>query len=247
MADGIVLAAGFGSRLGGRPKAFLPLGGTTALERAVAALSAFGVRRVLVIHNARWAASFDRWRRERPSNGLRLETLNDGAVDEDSRRGAAGDLSMALGSSSDDCVVLPVDTVFTWSMDLFRDRLARFASDPAVAVRPTTRGHEELGRVDLDEEWRVRNFYGMPRPDGHMPWAPWVWLGPAWLPATAHPAVAEYCAEEALAGRLPDSLGGLVAWLARRSAVRGVAMPEGEAYDVGTPCGLAAAQAVVGP
>jgi NDP-sugar pyrophosphorylase family protein len=244
--DGLVLAAGFGARLGGRPKAFLPIGGATALDRAVTALAALGARRVLVVHNARWAGSFDRWARERAQDGLEL--LNDGATCDQDRLGAAGDLRLGLAALAHDVVAVPVDNVWTWPMQLMADRLAPCASYPAIVVRPIGEHSGQLGRVDMDERGRVLNFYDMsPKAGGDLPWAPWVWLGPAWLPQDAHGDVSEYCASEARSGRLPDSLGGLVRWLARRRRVHGLQIAEGEAFDVGTPTGLANAQAALGP
>jgi hypothetical protein len=59
--------------------------------------------------------------------------------------------------------------------------------------------------------------------------------------------VEAYCEECRADGRCPDRLGDFVAWLIRRRPVKAVACDEGEAWDVGTPGGLAEAQGALGP
>lgn len=242
---GLILAAGFGTRLGHRPKAFLQVGGATVLDRAVASLEAAGISRVTVVHNARWAGSFDRWARER-SSGPQVDLLNDGALDVDGRMGAAGDLLIGLAAiGGADALVFPVDNVLTWPIADFL--AAASPAAPAIALRAARHGHEALGQVDVGPDGVVRNFYQGRRPDGGSAWTGRVWLGPVYLPADARADLEAHVAERRLAGAIPDSLGEFVAALARRRAVRGVLMDSGEAWDVGTPEELAAAQAVLGP
>lgn len=244
--DGLILAAGFGTRMGCRPKAFLPVGGRPALDHAVAALSAAGCPRVLVVHNARWAASFDRWRVSQATNGTKLEALNDGALDPDGRVGAVGDLHLGLEAlGGGEVLVLAVDTVFTWPIRTFLERAAY--GDPVLALRSMRRGYEALGRVDVDPFGLVQNFYEGARPGGNRPWAKAVWLGPARLTPDVADAATEYCAEVKAKGAVPDRLGDFLTWLMRRRPLRGVVVDEGEAWDVGTPGGLAEAQGSLGP
>jgi len=100
--------------------------------------------------------------------------------------------------------------------------------------------------VDVDAQGVVRNFYDGRRPGGRA-WAGRVWLGPATIPQDTCGAVSEHCAEEQAAGRMADNLGAFFGWLSRRRTVRAYPMDEGEAWDVGTPCGLASAQEALGP
>lgn len=245
--DGLILAAGFGTRMGCRPKAFLPIGGRSALDHAAAALKAAGCARVLVVHNARWAASFDRWRLGQVQNGVRLEALNDGALDPDGRVGAVGDLRLGLEAlGAGEVLLLAVDTVFTWPIRTFLDRAAAYA-DPVIALRSMRRGYESLGRVDIDPFCLIQNFYEGARPGGNRPWARSVWLGPARLTPDVGTHAAEYCAEVKAKGSVPDRLGDFLTWLMRRRPIRGVVVDEGDAWDVGTPCGLAEAQGALGP
>lgn len=244
--DGLILAAGFGMRMGCRPKAFLPVGGRMAIDHAIAALSSTGCARVLVVHNARWAASFDRWRLAQATNGTRIEALNDGSLDPEGRLGAVGDLRLGLETLGDgEVLLLAVDTVFTWPIQSFLERAAY--GDPVLALRTMRRGYESLGRVDIDPFGLVQNFYEGARPDGNRPWAKAVWLGPAKLTPDVGKHAAEYCAEVKAKGSVPDRLGDFLTWLMRRRPIRGVVMAEGEAWDVGTPGGLAEAQGALGP
>jgi NDP-sugar pyrophosphorylase family protein len=244
--DGLILAAGFGTRMGCRPKAFLQVGGETVLERAARSLEAAGVRRAVVVHNARWAGSFDRWRRTRAAGALRVETVNDGALDAEGRVGAVGDMRLGLAAvGRGDALLMAVDNVFTWPLGAFLD--AALGADPVLAVRSIRRGYEDLGRVDLDPLGVVRNFYDGRRSDGGRAWAARVWLGPATLPEGLIDDLGVYCEEQRAGGFLPDRLGEFFAWLARRRPVRGLLMDAGDAWDVGTPRGLADAQEVLGP
>jgi NDP-sugar pyrophosphorylase family protein len=232
--------------MGGRPKAFLPVGGMSALDHVCRKLEEAGVRRALIVHNALWAPSFDRWTRARPSSGLDVTLLNDGAVDASGRLGSVGDMRLGLAAlGREDAVLMPVDTLFTYRLRSFLE--AAGVSHPSIAVRAMRKGYEELGRVDVDERGVVRNFYEGRRADGGRPWCGRVWLGPGAVPADMAADVEVYCEECREDGRCPDRLGDFVAWLIRRRPVKAVACDEGEAWDVGTPGGLAEAQGALGP
>jgi molybdopterin-guanine dinucleotide biosynthesis protein A len=65
--DAVVLAGGRAERLGGADKAALEVGGTTLLERALAAVS--GARRVVVVGDERPTSRPVLWTREHPAYG----------------------------------------------------------------------------------------------------------------------------------------------------------------------------------
>lgn len=243
--DALVLAAGFGTRMGTRPKAFLPVGGSTAIDRLVDATREAGIDRAIVVRNSRWTGTFTRWTRARHGTTPAITDIDDGARDTSGRLGAVADLRLGLEAADGDVLLLPVDNVLTWPLRRFVDRAA--GVDPALTIRTMRRGYEALGAVDVDASGVVQNLYDRVRPGGGRPWAKAVWLGPAFIPAGVAPLAVEYCEDERSAGRRPDSLGEFFGWLARRMTVRAHLVDEGEAWDVGTPSGLSEAQRVLGP
>ena len=100
----IVLAAGFGTRMGALgqncPKGLLDVGGMRVMDPILADLDrSDAVSEILWVSNARFADAYRLWLSERaPKTPWRL--LDDGATDPESRLGATGDLALALSRTS---------------------------------------------------------------------------------------------------------------------------------------------------
>ncbi|MDR2077118.1 MAG: nucleotidyltransferase family protein [Desulfovibrio sp.] len=145
-AAGIILAAGYSRRMGGRVKALARLGGQTLLERAAAALRQGGVASVLAV------AGHDRERVRREAARLGIRAV----VNPDIDRGMFSSLQIGLAAlvpeAPDSVLILPVDAALV---------LARSVA-ALLALREKTRA--EAGSPLL-----VPTFLGLP---GHPVLAP---------------------------------------------------------------------------
>ena len=144
--DAIVLAGGSSRRLGGVDKPALDVGGTTLLDRALAAVAA--AARVVVVGPTRATARPVRWRQEQPPGGGPVAAIAAGigevsaefvvvlAADLPSIAPAVPELLAALRASTGDAAVL-VDAsaranhlAAAWRTDRLRGVLATLG-DPA--------------------------------------------------------------------------------------------------------------------
>lgn len=236
----VILAAGFGSRLGelgaDGPKGLLEVAGRPAIEFTAAAAEALPtVTGVDVVTNARFHDAFAAWAaRRRSARPLRL--WNDGARHAGERLGAIGDLRrwLALATPRQPVLVLGADNVFDFSLAPLAERARR---EPAVALVDvgTPERVSRLASVELDAEARVVAFVEKdPAPRSTLACS--ALYG---LPASALGELDQYAA----AGGAPDNLGFFVEWLHRRRVVRGVRM-EGRFVDIGTPEDYARARAL---
>lgn len=254
--NAIVLAAGFGTRLGevGRKqaKSFLPMGKGPALDRIVGALNVLEITSVHIAHNALWSRSFRNWlptvadHSEGGHTGrlpyIRLH--NNGVFSVDQRRGAVGDLEFVLQRLGEprEFILFCGDNVPAQTIKPFLRRTREI--DPAAAwleVRTSVPHDSDLGQLVVDPEGEI---VGLRRGGDSRSG---VWLGPAYFPAECVPLVSRYCAEVRSAGKLPDELGGFVDWLARNYRVLGAAAdPKELCFEIGSPHGLELARAYFG-
>jgi glucose-1-phosphate thymidylyltransferase len=233
----VILAAGFGTRLGRlgaeRPKGLLEVCGRPAIEFAVSAAEALaGVRGVDVVTNARFHGEFEAWAARRSGKPVRL--WNDGARSAGERLGAIGDLRFWLAAERprESLLVLGADNVFDFSLAPLAER----ARQEAVVALDDVGSAERVSRlasVELDAEARIVGFVEKdPAPKSTL-----ACVALYGLPASALPEVDRYASE----GGAPDNLGYFVEWLHRRRLVRGLRM-QGRFVDVGTPADYARAQ-----
>jgi glucose-1-phosphate thymidylyltransferase len=168
----VLLCAGFATRLypltHDRAKPLLPVGGRPVLSHLLDRLRETGsFRQVVVVANHRFHAQFAAWAAalEPELGGLELVVLDDGATDNESRRGAVGDLAFALDqiTPSDPLLVAAGDNLLRLSL---RDLMADYDAAPRSLVLV----HEELdvekqrrtGIVELDSDDRILRLWEKP-------------------------------------------------------------------------------------
>jgi glucose-1-phosphate thymidylyltransferase len=238
----LILAAGFGTRLGAlgeeRPKGLLDVAGRPAIEFAASAAEALpGVRALDVVTNDRFHGAFTAWAARRPP-GKPLRLWNDGARHPDERLGAIGDLHFWLDRERprEGLLVLAADNVFDFSLEALAERARREAVVALCDVGSRERA-SRLASVELDVEDRIVGFVEKhPAPRDTL-----ACVALYGLPGSALGEVDRYATE----GGAMDNLGYFVEWLHRRRVVRGLRMG-GRFVDVGTPEDYARAQALFG-
>jgi glucose-1-phosphate thymidylyltransferase len=238
----VVLAAGFGTRLGAlgedRPKGLLSVAGSPAIEFAVRAAEAVpSVSGIDVVTNARFHGAFAAWAADRV-HAKPFRLWNDGARHAGERRGAIGDLLWWRDEArlEEDLLVLAADNVFDFPLAPLAER-ARHAPVLALCDVGTRERVSRLASVELDADGRVvRLVEKDPAPSGT--------LAVVALYGLPRSALGELDAYAAADGK-PDNLGYFAEWLHRRCAVHGLVMP-GRFVDIGTPEDHARASEIFG-
>jgi len=240
----VILAAGYATRLYpltlDRPKALLPVGGRTMLDRLLDQLGGVdGLDEVYVVTNAKFADAFRDWAAGR--SGLPVvRIVDDGTVDEESRLGAIGDLDLTIRQAGldDDLLVLAGD-------NLFSESIAPFPGF-ALAKGGAALGVYDVGDLDVIRRYAVIELDGDDRvtrleEKPESPRSTLAGIALYFYPRSVLGLVVQYLAE----GNNPDQPGRLVQWLYPRTPVYGWLVP-GRWYDVGSKETLAEADAAFG-
>lgn len=235
----VFLAAGFATRLypltRDRAKPLLEVGGVPMLTHVLREVERVpGVRDGVVVTNARFHADFVAWRRATPTR-VALEVLDDGARTNETRRGAVGDLALALESAAPDVdawLVLACDNLFEFRLARLVERFAARGRGQLVVRRvPAPVPASKYSEVVLDGE-RVASFREKPADPRSDLSAIAVYLLPADLPER----VRDYLAS----GGNPDAPGHLLAWLSQRTPLEASPL-DGRFLDIGSADDLARA------
>jgi glucose-1-phosphate thymidylyltransferase len=239
----VILAAGYATRLYpltlDRPKALLPVGGRTMLDRLFEQLEGVdGLDEVYVVTNAKFAGSFRDWAAGR--SGLPVRIVDDGTVDEETRLGAIGDLALTIREAGldDDLIVLAGDNLFSESIAPFPAfALAKGGAALGVYDVGDLEAIRRYAVIELDADDRVTRLEEKP----DEPRSTLAGIALYFYPRSGLGFVADYLAE----GNNPDQPGRLVQWLYPRTPVYGWRVP-GRWYDVGSKETLAEADAAFG-
>ena len=234
----IVLAAGFATRLrpltDNFPKPLLPIGNATILDFLFDAVADVKeIDEFVVVSNAKFVEHFRQWSRARSE---RIVALDDGAVSNETRRGAVADLLFALRERQidDDLLVLAGDNLVDFSfqslVDGAREKGAscvmRYFESDLAALR-------KRGVAEIDQDGRILNMTEKPE----NPKAAWC-VPPFYFYRREDLSLVRRALDE---GCDRDAPGSLVAWLCKRARVYAIVMP-GRRVDVGDLASYEAAQ-----
>ena len=232
--DAILLAGGYATRLYpltiDRPKALLPVGGRTILDRIMDALEpADELTRFFLVTNAKFASHFEEWAATRACEKP-LVLLSDGTTANDNRLGAIGDIRFVLDNTDVDRQegvfvtgtdnLAQFDIVEVVRLSLRRRATCIFASKVDDPVRL-----KRMGVVLLDEDDRVVDFEEKPQnPKSDRAVPPFY--------AYNHEAagmIGEYLASDSS----NDAPGHFIEWLCRRAPVY-ACLTNKTVLDIGT-------------
>ena len=227
----IVLAGGYATRLWPitrhRPKMFLPLGGTTAVDRIYAELEAIDrIDEVFVSTNERFAPDFEAHIEREGYEKPRLSVEE--TRSEDEKLGVVGALSQLLAREEidDDLLVIAGDNLFGFEMSAFLDYFEGVDA-PTVATHDV--GDSELatayGVVELDDGGRVVDLQEKPKE----PPSTLVSTGCYAFPRETLPLFESYLE----GGNNPDEPGWFVGWLQEREPTYAYTF-EDAWFDIGT-------------
>lgn len=236
--NGVVLAAGFGTRLypltRDRAKPLLPVGGRPVVERILEhLLDAPSVEEVVIVTNGRFQEEFRLWHSGLPFPWrLRTQLLCDGVAEPTKRLGAVRDLRLALGEvdPGDGYVVVAGDNLFDFPVTaLIQAWRGDEGARGAIAVEEPVPIEERAGKglACVDGEGRVVAFEEKPEePSCDRPGASIYAFAPE-LPNWIDTYLDQ--------GGNPDTPGHFLAWLVGRGTpIAGYPIP-GYRFDIGTP------------
>jgi glucose-1-phosphate thymidylyltransferase len=213
------------------PKPLLDVAGRTIIDRLLDKIERTpGVDECIVVSNAKFAARFEAWAREREAagNGPALSVLNDGSTNNENRLGAVADIHFAVRKKNldDDLLVLAGDNRFDFELAAFAEFFRKTNMDCITAHR--LEDIEQLRRtgvIEADETGRVISFEEKPeKPKSNLAVPPFYLYRRDTLPLFE-----TYLAQ----GQNPDAPGNFIPWLLGRRPVMAFLF-QGRRYDIGT-------------
>jgi glucose-1-phosphate thymidylyltransferase len=236
----LVLAAGYATRLYpltlDRPKALLDVAGRPMLEHVLASLAPIPeVDGTYVVTNSKFAPHFEAWAR---GSDFDATVLDDGTRDEETRRGAIGDIAFFVEREhvDEDLVVVAGDNLFSEPLEGFgRAILERRAPTLGVYDVGDLEAIKRYNAIEVDADGRITFFEEKPA----QPRSTLTAIALYFYPRETLSLVRRYVEE----GNNPDQPGRLVEWLYRRVDFYTWLVP-GLWYDVGSAESLAEANRV---
>ncbi len=233
---GIILAAGYATRMypltKDRPKSLLPIGSRTVIDFIFDRLATVSdLDTVYLVTNSRFYSQFVHWwddtRTRRDWPWRRLEVVDDGTWDNESRLGAIGDLEFVRREYQirDEVVVSSGDNIFPFDFsEPVRYFLAVGHDVIAVNEIDDRERLKRTGVAELDAQNRVVGFEEKPqRPRSNLACPPFYVFKPSTLEL-----VGRYLEE----GNNRDAPGNFIAWLHKQVPVYAWRF-RGEVLDIG--------------
>jgi glucose-1-phosphate thymidylyltransferase len=235
--NSIILAAGYGTRLGKlvekKAKPLLAVGGIPLLTRLILKILRLSrTEAVFLVVNDRYFRDFVNWKKEieqRENLPFPIHLINDGTRDNSRRLGALRDLDLGIRQAGEKkpLLVSAADDIFLFD---FRWLEARFLETGRTTIA-LTRCHDnrrlrQSGNACIDSQGRVAAL--LEKPDNPVSdlIAPCLYiLAPADIPLLSQYLVS---------GNNPDAPGHFISWLVKRSQVYSFLFKE-PFYTIGTP------------
>ena len=225
----LILAAGYGTRMatitGDLPKALIPVGGRTILDRLVERLVEIDAS-ITLITNEKYHPQFIDWQ-SRSQRAMTL--LNNGSRHVDERLGAVGDICFALRASqeAEDLLIVAADNLFEFPL---APMVEAFDTNRQIQLAVWRNDDPEdqcrRGVVTVDAQGQVTGFTEKPaQPGSNLAAAP-LYI----LPKELLGEPARYLE----GGGNPDAPGFLMEYLVARHGARAWRIP-GSMLDVGNP------------
>jgi histidinol-phosphate phosphatase family protein len=159
----VILAGGKGtrlaSRLNGKPKPLVDVGGVPLLQRQITALGAQGVDRFVVLVNHA-ADQIEAFLRDHDDFGLQIEVVDDGEP-----RGTAGAVLACLERLDDEFLVVYGDTLFNIDIDRFTRFHEGTGAVATLFLHPNDHPHDS-DLVEIDRDGHITRFHPYPHPPG---------------------------------------------------------------------------------
>jgi glucose-1-phosphate thymidylyltransferase len=229
----LILAAGYATRLypitKGYPKALLAVERKPIIGYLIEKLYAIEeIDEIIVVTNSKFFARFEKWR-QKQKGPKRITLVDDLTKDNESRRGAIGDMNFAIEEKNirEDLLVVGGDNLFDDRLDDFLSFTRARKGNPVIGLhRLKDMAHaKHFGVVRLGGKGRVVDFKEKP---GH-PKSSLVAMCLYYFPKKSLPLIREYLDRRAFRH---DATGMYIRWLSGKVAVFGFVF-KGRWYDIG--------------
>ena len=233
----IVLAAGYGTRLGALtasiPKPLLEVAGRPILDFLFDWLAEpKRIDEVLLVCNEHYFSAFEKWK-SKASLAVPVRLLNDGSTSKENRLGAIGDLEFALNCAkvNEPTLVVGADNVSQMPLATLLAFFDKKSASVITYTEPPKKKLSATGVLSFAEDGRVTSFEEKPKEPRSSYAAPPLYL----FTAQALQAVLEFRRE------LPelDAPGHFLAWLHTRIPLYACPL-EGERLAIDDAASLAA-------
>lgn len=229
----IILVAGYATRLYpltlNTPKALLPINGKPIIDYIVEQVNTIkSIDCIYVVSNHKFAEQFYSWQSKK-NNPVEIKIIDDGTEDEDTRRGAVGDIYFTVEKENidDEVIIIAGDNFFTYSLLEYYEFYKNIKHDCVCVKKFEDREMiKQLGVALLDENNKVINIEEKPQ----NPKSDTAVFATYIYKKETVPLFKKYIEE----GNKPDAPGYFVQWLYSRKDVYAYRM-NGECYDIGTP------------
>ena len=240
----IILAAGYATRLypltRDFPKALLSVGGMPLLDHILRQLDKIPqIDEIHVVSNDRFYPHFRAW--AEAHGDPRLHVHNDGTCDDDSKRGAIGDIAFVMDRTGldDDCLIVAGDNLLMIDYaDFYADFVSHDRSPLLLAQRmDDVNTLRRFAVAVLDESHRVLQLIEKPAepPSDNGVFALYLY------PALVMRMIRDYLAQ----GNSPDAPGNFPVWLVPRLPVY-AHVTDKPCFDIGTHESLAHVRSLYG-
>jgi len=244
---GIVLAAGYATRMGeltkNFPKPLLKVEGRTVLNWLLADIETIpGIERVYVVCNHKFIGFFKQWLQEQTVAFRKpIHLLDDGSMSKETRLGAVKDIAFALEhiGVNQDALVLAGDNVLEFPLQGFVDFFQAKQRSCIMCYRePDLEKQRRTGIITVNKDFRVTSFAEKPQqPPSDLAVPPFYCYTRADLNLLPQ-AFAEGCPT--------DDPGSFAAYIGSKSELYAWQMP-GKRYDIGTIPGYEQVQKLYKP
>lgn len=212
MKNSIILAAGYGTRLGGCIKPLLDIGGKPLISRIISKLEKVPtIEDVYVVTNGLYNREFVEWA-EKTNTRLKIILVNDGTTSNESRLGALKDIVFVLDkvykNKVQDTLIVAGDNLFEDGLSLI---LSKYRGKPLVGIFDVKdlEKAKNFGVVEVDENNKITGFEEKPVKPRTTLSATAIYLYPA--------KVLELLREYIKSGNPADRPGDFLVWMVKNN------------------------------
>ena len=232
----MMLLAGYATRLYpltiDTPKPLLPVAGRAMLDYIADEIDTLpDLSGICLVTNHRFASHFEKWAAERRKNypGVAIQIIDDQTSDDQSKRGAIGDIAYAMDvcGIDDDLLILAGDNLFTYRLKDMYDCFMKIRKDLLIAITVNDKHQlQKLAVATLDANGKVLKMAEKPQE----PETNTAIYATYFYRRDTLPLIKTYLEE----GNTPDAPGNFPSWLFKRKEIYAF-RADGYCIDIGTP------------
>lgn len=227
--NAIILAAGYGTRMGGCVKPLIEIGGKPIISHIVSKLEEmYGLENVYVVTNGLYNGQFVVWA-EKLKTKLKVTLVNDGTRSNETRLGALRDIVLVLDTAYktglQDTIIIAGDNFFNGGL---QDILKGYSGKPLIGLQDiqSVEQAKRFGVVGIDSSNKVIGFQEKPENPKSTLVSTAIYLYP--------PKTLETLKEYVSNGKPSDKPGDFLEWMLKnRQEVFGYIM-KGRWWDIGS-------------